>query len=62
MELLSSVSGQTRVLCVLQECAEWHFSNLLCLVRVGMDCKLEQGGGWVPWPLPQVRLVSHSST
>ena len=45
MELLSSVSGQTRVLCVLQGGAEWHFSNLLCLVRVGMDCKLDRGGG-----------------
>lgn len=50
MELFSSVSGQTRVLCVAGMCGEWHFLSLLCLVRMEMDCKLERGVGTTATP------------
>lgn len=57
MELLSSVSSQTPGLCVLQEYTGWHFSSLLCLVRVEMHCKWGRGSDTTAILL--ARLVSH---
>lgn len=52
MELLFAVSGQTPVLCVLQEYPEWHFLSLLSLFKVEMDCKAERGFGCLLPPPP----------